>query len=121
MSTLGRLRQLEQEATAGEWYADRANVPYPSGVLPMCVRASEKLTATHDVVALMNNPKLEEQDAALIAAMRNALPGLLRVAEAAEWFVRAQDDVDMVDEVKAFIELQASLRALDGEGSGEDE
>jgi len=112
MSTLERLRQLEQEATPGEWEVDVSACS--------CGAIHRKaIIASNDYNVAVNVPLATNR--ALIAAMRNALPGLLRVAEAAEWFVRAQDDVDMVDEVKAFIELQASLRALDGEGSGDDE
>jgi len=66
--TLDQLRELEQAATAGPWLSepDRVFVPEKHVDGCYCIR------------------DIPEHDAALIAAMRNALPALLEFVEAVD-------------------------------------
>lgn len=78
--SVDRLRQLEQAATPGPWKADCVedpNEPTGDGDEQYVFRPE----VGHQVCAYYDS---DSADAELIAAMRNALPALLDVAEAAE-------------------------------------
>jgi hypothetical protein len=67
MTTLSRLRQLEQQATRGPWDGYLGGVAYSGG------RFRQQFT--------LNTTR---EDAALIVELRNALPDLLAAIEAAQ-------------------------------------
>ena len=74
MTKLERLQALEQEATKGPWRSDLR------GILRFNARGSGYV---------------DTADAALIAALRNAAPDLIRVAS---WAVKVADSSDALDE-----------------------
>lgn len=71
MTVLDRLKELEAKATKGPWQADRNFVDH---------HHAKSLCSCHTGPA----------DAALIAAVRNALPHLIAVAEAAAMLKEAE-------------------------------
>lgn len=90
MTTLDELRRLEQAATPGVWSVSHS------------IGAPEVVTRERRVAKVLyhggSEDRLPEKNAALIAAARNALPALLRVAGiAAELYdalQRYEQDVD---------------------------
>ena len=102
-TTIARLRELEQAATPGPWSGDDGNiasVPLREERHRIIMRRLDGESIPHpdpDGAPLgyvcgdmQRQPKCEE-DEELICAMRNALPALLAVAEAAEaWIARLE-------------------------------
>ena len=118
--TLRRLRELEAAATSGPWVdeGDGCISSVRTGFWNACVCMMERSFHGSD----WTNP---DRDAALIAAMRNALPALLDVAEAARTLLDglAQDEADD-GSIRSFVqigELDNALARLDGTGRGDAE
>lgn len=85
---LEKLRQLHLAATPGPWDSDRDEIWQFSPDLGPSIRCVAFLHPTElDPVERHHEP-----DAALIAAARNALPALLKVAEEAQSALRAYDE-----------------------------
>ena len=114
-----QLRQLEQAATPGPW-SDPYYVDDEPGDNGGWVHNGREGSAEYAVaLTLPYSPKMRD-DAELIAAMRNALPALLDVAETAQDVVPSAEFLDhipgpyayvRVDELKA---VSAALSRLDG-------
>lgn len=81
---IAKLRELLGKATGGEWWVQRLLRP---GAVDL-----EIATESFDVVSATVGLRREE-DARLIAAMHNALPGLLDAAEEVERLRRRQNDL----------------------------
>ena len=96
MSTVGMLRELEAKATPGPWFWDTRISLRP---FTACVD-SGYADLPH-----------KEADGALIAAMRNAMPALLRVADAA----KARFEVWTPE---TYQELKEALEALEEADNG---
>ncbi len=86
------LARRDAEATPGEWYVDTPK--YADAPTGRVVRSGVRVNACTDITC---HPTTD-RDAALIAAMRNALPRLLELAR---------------DAVQDVGELELALRALD--------
>lgn len=104
MSALDELERLEREATAGPWRNGTSvhRTLYGFG------------NADGYTIEMLIGMLDEPADARLIVAMRNRLPALLKVARAAEAFVRAEaadhgPDGDYAEETSC-----AHEEALDG-------
>ena len=79
MNTVEMLRELEASATPGPWFCegfDRYNQPVVRN------DSLELLSCWHHSVESIEREAIE--NCRLVAAMRNALPALLRVADAAK-------------------------------------
>lgn len=93
MNAIERLRALEAEATAGPWFDDYG-----------------KVGAGDSGIGEMDSG----EDAALIPAMRNALPALLAVAEEAHAVLRTGGlDSFTAESDHAVARLMKALAALD--------
>lgn len=112
-SVIERLKRLEAEATKGPWYATApCAVEYGRSVCDTRswlndAMATRELTQVRCKAGIATNPV---EDAHFVSAMRNALPLLLRVAEAA---CRAVDD----NRVESESGLHEAVRALRAGGS----
>ena len=134
MKTIERLRELEKAIHPGKWYTgggenahgSRCDVrPWPSSVaggIPIC---TTNRRWNDDEEGDSDEPQRSEHarrnahaSAAFIAEMRNALPALLAVVEAAERFreLTERDDDDLDARFNARGQMFAALRALEGEG-----
>lgn len=130
---IDELERLEKAATQGDWLSDGAHVygprdsrsQYKNG--RQLVATATDLPFTRQMSETPRNP-----DAALIAAARNALPALLRVAKAAKAMLGPINAVQGMplgteEEIAAFVEaglaeshaaeaeLHAALESLGGE------
>lgn len=104
-SVIERLRRLEKEATKGPWHSGMACAPdeHPENWDKYSAIEQDSTGAILDGFECV-----ADSDAALIVAMRNALPALLAVAEAASVWVDegAPDatypyDKDLIEAVRA--------------------
>ena len=105
---LAELRRLHEEATPGPWESSIAGIEgdnYVAGTGPW-----------HRVTF---NECASQYDAALIAAMRNALPALLSIAEAAEAFMSEEHDCDDDQPCLYHDALSAALAAVRKEEKGD--
>lgn len=126
MTIIDKLRELEAKATAGPWAYSPYGDENTCGVGVVMDANDEPIVGldeTEDSIVVESvAPEVEgHANAALIAAMRNALPALLRVAEAARV---AFDDYKMlvdsgdcgnwtIDDEPKWVELRAALSALE--------
>src|SRR3990167_663025 len=111
MTKLERLQALEREATKGPWVWDEDGDLMALWELEPC---------DGDIVlGMYTGDKPEPADAALIAALRNAAPDLIRVALAAQWYIECLEAVLERRPVRGLDEAQhgyeAALIALDQE------
>jgi len=134
-TTIAELRRLEQAATPGEWWPEGSHVYGPKDSRSQYKNGRQLVaTATDLPIGRQESFSPNNADAALIAAARNALPALLRVAEAAreatslnslcaELLVKLHgvdptidDEVALnglhAEEEAAWVELRAALDAL---------
>lgn len=101
-----QLRQLEQAATPGEWRVET----YEDGSGAFVVRGMQYLIAE-----ARPSDHGDQGNARLIAAMRNALPALLDIAEAAQDVVPSTEFLDHIPGPYAYVrvdELKAVADAL---------
>lgn len=111
-SVIERLRRLEKEATKGPWHSGMACAPdeHPENWDKYSAIEQDSTGAILDGFECV-----ADSDAALIVAMRNALPLLLRVAEAAERMTPGSDNWAWSDSMMA--DLHEAVRALRAGGS----
>lgn len=105
MTTLDRLRELEQAATPGPWNASMDTHPAHVARLGQWEVYGRRYVS--GVVA---------RDAALIAEARNALPALLDIAEAARAVMEEWDELGptgTMDTVTRHHALRTALARLD--------
>ncbi len=84
MSNIEKLRELEAKATKGDWYQRgplTEEEACRAGGLPVTIIVCDPVESSvnHDIL-----DDVREKDVEFIVAARNALPALLRIAEAAE-------------------------------------
>lgn len=102
---LGELRRLHEAATPGPWETSRiGDEPY--------MRLETKDQGLQ-ISAFLGAITAQEGNMALIAAMRNALPALLSIAEAAEAWLERGSTLD------THAALRAALAAVRKEEKGE--
>lgn len=104
MTTLDELRRLEGDATDPEWKVRRVDETHR-----IYIEAEDDGPPRYITLAVLDSPA----NARLIAAARNALPALLRVAEAATDMLRAKDDNDPIAMVWQIAMVRAALAALE--------
>ena len=101
---LGELRRLHEAATPGPWETSRiGDEPY--------MRLETKDQGLQ-ISAFLGAITAQEGNMALIAAMRNALPALLSIAEAAEAFMSEEHDCDDDQPCLYHDALSAALAAV---------
>lgn len=121
MTTIDRLRDLEQAATPGPWQCGtrfmETNVVRPKGQFDQVGIAGSRFDLPKALFTgqVSNITRQQwEADANLIAESRNALPALLAVAEAARLVSQWADAVDqMPDELRAELRDLAALARLE--------
>jgi hypothetical protein len=122
---LGELRRLHEAATPGpwEWIDGDTDKPWDAGdpdqfapSLRTAWTKKSQFNLGELPVWILNIDQLgdNKNDAALIAAMRNALPALLSIWEAAEEFMdeRDSDYPDPKEMARMLIGLRAALAAV---------
>ena len=122
---LDAIRQREQAATEGPWVALTIGYADHEGQLDDIRDALEYadrdgvvmtdmtwVESEHRHVALTGNGPRQTHNAAFIAHARTDLPLLLRVADAASWVIRTNDEAQWSDMEAAWETLRAALAPL---------
>lgn len=99
--TLDELKAITDKATPGPWAAEGHRVSDESGA---CVAAYSNV---YPECAC----EIEESDAAFIAAARNAMPVLLKIAEVAKFY--CDNTHPSVEDVMGIAPLKEALKKLD--------
>ena len=107
MKTIERLRELEAKATDAPWHSEYGNGMYIDG-------PAKKEVATACGCCDGCTGDNCENDRPFIIEMRNAIPALLAVVEAADAMHEAGVDPRNAAAGKALGELALALRALEG-------
>ena len=95
--TITELRKLMETATPGPWASEECDVFSENTIVAECMSSIE-------------SQYLGEPEATLIAAMRNALPALLEIAEAAQVVSSQRNGPYLMADMDTTLHAEAALK-----------